>query len=492
MGGATYVVPVIIGLYFIAVLVAGVLAGRGRARLSTEWMVSSRELGTLVMVLLMGAGGISAYSFLGAPGWALDYGIPILYVVVYLCVGAFGTFFWGPRFRDLGERFGLLTQAEIFGDRFESKILRPIVAIFGIAAAMPYVVLQVKGCGYVFQITTGGLVPFWLGALIGVLVTGVFVYTSGLRGVGWANVVMGATMFVIAFATMFAVLGIHYGTWSPAPLFLDVFKSSPQHLTLPGNKNFMSTTFWSTSIIVCSLGIPGFLNQVVMYLGGKSGDVIRKQAMLVPIYYFIIAPCIIIGFLGVLKMPGLKPSDTVILRILMTSAPVWMLGLLCAGAMGAAVSSAAPIVQASAGTVVHDVVRPYYMLDEAAHYRLVRYMVVPVSAVGYVLALKDPRSLVYILLVAYGLLAQLAVAYIGIFIWPRANAQGTLCGLLAGFLVTCVYTFGPKPHPGGIHAGIFGLVANVILFVVVSVFTKPNSRSTIERYFPDLMERLYE
>lgn len=62
------------------------------------------------------------------------------------------------------------------------------------------------GMAYVLNVTTDGLIPFWLGALIAYSVVLVYVLTSGVRGVAWTNVLQGILMLAMAW-----VLGL----WLP-------------------------------------------------------------------------------------------------------------------------------------------------------------------------------------------------------------------------------------------------------------------------------------
>lgn len=71
--------------YIIVAILMGYFAGRGRDMNNVEeWGVGSRSFGPIMMYLLIGVGGVSAYTYMGSPGWAYSKGAPALYVVVYL------------------------------------------------------------------------------------------------------------------------------------------------------------------------------------------------------------------------------------------------------------------------------------------------------------------------------------------------------------------------------------------------------------------------
>jgi solute:Na+ symporter, SSS family len=69
--------------------------------------------------------------------------------------------FWlGPKIWASGREHGYLTQAQLFGDRFQSPGLRAVASVTGIVAMVPYISIQMIGAGYVFNITTGGRILF--------------------------------------------------------------------------------------------------------------------------------------------------------------------------------------------------------------------------------------------------------------------------------------------------------------------------------------------
>src|SRR5699024_9185947 len=94
----------------------------------------------------------------------------------------------------------------------------------------------------------------------------------------------------------------------------------------------------------------------------------------------------------------------------------------------------------------------------------------------------EPASLVYILLIGYGFTGQAFPIIVGIFFWPRATKIGALAGLIAGSIVTILFSF-VFVHPLGIHAGIWGFAINIPCFIVLSLLTKPASEKTLSRYF---------
>ena len=105
-----------------------------------------------------------------------------------------------------------------------------------------------------------------------------------------------------------------------------------------------------------------------------------------------------------------------------------------------------------------------------------------VTAIAYYFAVVSHASLVGLLLGAYGGVAQIFPTLIATFYWRRATVAGALAGLLTGISVNMVFLLQPAWRPLPLHEGIYGLVANGIVLVVVSLMTKPTSEARLAEY----------
>jgi SSS family solute:Na+ symporter len=57
-----------------------------------------------------------------------------------------------------------------------------------------------------------------------------------------------------------------------------------------------------------------------------------------------------------------------------------------------------------------------------------------------------------------------------------------MAGIVVGFLITTAFTL-LWPHPMGIHAGFWGLLINLPVFITVSLLTPATSADVVERFF---------
>ncbi|MGM9921010.1 MAG: sodium:solute symporter family protein, partial [Bhargavaea sp.] len=147
-------VPFMITVSYMVIAVwLGFGAGKGRNMNKVEeWGVAGRSLGPIVMYLLVGAGGISAYTFMGAPGWAYSKGVPVLYVVVYLTFMGITAWYLGPKVWDLGVKYNHVTQGAAITHRYESPALGALDSFVTSIAVLAHAVLQNTRSAYILNV----------------------------------------------------------------------------------------------------------------------------------------------------------------------------------------------------------------------------------------------------------------------------------------------------------------------------------------------------
>jgi SSS family solute:Na+ symporter len=185
-------------IYLIVILLVGLMARNEQSSSLEGYVAGDRSLGIFILFFIMGAEVFSAFAFLGGPGWTYGRGAPGFYILAYLGLGLLPWWVLGPKAARLGRKYGYLTQADLLSDRFTSRWLSAIIAIVSVGAFIPYLTIQITGAGILFEASTDGNVPFWLGSLAAFLIVTIYVYASGLRGIGWTNVIQGTIMIVVA------------------------------------------------------------------------------------------------------------------------------------------------------------------------------------------------------------------------------------------------------------------------------------------------------
>ena len=102
--------------------------------------------------------------------------------------------------------------------------------------------------------------------------------------------------------------------------------------------------------------------------------------------------------------------------------------------------------------------------------------------VAYYFAVASDVSIVALLLGSYGGIAQIFPLIFAAFYWPRATGKGALAGLLTGLAVNTFFLVFADLRPVPMHEGIYGLLANVLVFVAVSLRTAPEPIEKLRHY----------
>lgn len=479
--------PLLITLIYVAIAMMIGLRARGgqatRANMNSleEWGVAGRSMGPVTLYLLIAAGSVSAYTFMGAPGWAYSKGVAVFYVAIYLAYLALIAWYFGPKVWQFGAEFGHVTQASAIADRYQSPALGALASLVMAVGSIAYAVLQTVGSAYILFVMSGGIIPVWLGVVLVLASIAVYLYASGQRAIGRTNAFQGVLMLVVAWAVGLWAVHSATGGLSFAAVFERIQAEHVAFLTLPGAGGDMSFSFWTTSIIVSMFS---FMPPVwTQWMSASSARTIRRSATWLPTYYVVILPMVIVGFIGIYSLPDLARADTVALEYAMQHLPVVLVGLLGAGTLAASMSSSEPFIHSVSLSLSKDVLQPLLKLSNTTTGRLARRMILPIMALVIApLAIAEPGSLVMILLVGLGFASQVLPAFVGMFFWPRASRLGVMAGIVAGFLVTVAFTT-LWPHPLGIHAGFWGLIINLPIFVGVSLVTPATQADVVERFF---------
>jgi SSS family solute:Na+ symporter len=142
------------------------------------------------------------------------------------------------------------------------------------------------------------------------------------------------------------------------------------------------------------------------------------------------------------------------------------------------------LVHAAGAILVNDLYKVWFQpdLSDVAERRLIRFLVVVIAGVAYYFAAFSEYSLVGLLLYSYGFLSQFFPLLLAAFFWPRATRPGVIAGLLAGCAVAVVWHAYPQLQWQQIDPGIYGLVANVIAMVAVSLATEPPDEEHVRQF----------
>ena len=170
--------------------------------------------------------------------------------------------------------------------------------------------------------------------------------------------------------------------------------------------------------------------------------------------------------------------------------PAWVIALVVAGGLAAALSTAAGLLLVIATSVSHDLVKKIFKPDISEKGELVAARIaigVAVIIAGY-FGMNPPDYVAAIVAFAFGLAASsfFPAILLGIFD-KRTNMQGAIAGMIIGIVFTATYIiyfkFGggtPEQYWFGVSPegiGTIGMLLNFIVTFVVSRMTAPPPES---------------
>ncbi|MTJ07790.1 sodium:solute symporter family protein [Anabaena sp. UHCC 0204] len=486
------------------------------AATAADWMSAASFISMAGLISFLGYDG-SIYLM----GWTGGYVLLALLLAPYL------------------RKFGKYTVPDFVGDRYYSNIARLVAVIAAIFVSLTYVAGQMRGVGIVFSRFLQ--VDVNTGVIIGMIIVGFFAVLGGMKGITWTQV---AQYFVLIFAYLIPAIAIAYKlTGNPIPqlafttsdiadklnlIQLDLgFKEYTQPFA---NKSMLDVLFITIALMVGTAGLPHIIVRFYTVKSVRAARFSAGWALLFIAILYTTAPAVgmfsrynlitslhnktlvevqqldwankwektkLLAFEdknkdGRLQLtPNSETNEITIDKdIIVLSTPEvanlapWVIALVAAGGLAAALSTASGLLLVISSSVAHDV---YYRIFDSNASEEKRVFVGRV-VVGFALVLagyfgvNPPGFVSEVVAFAFGLAAAsfFPVIFLGIFD-KRTNSEGAIAGMLTGLIFTIIYIVGVKfggmtPWFFGVSAegiGTLGMIINFIVTLIVSRLTPP-------------------
>lgn len=462
-----------------AVVVVGTAIGfaaHGRRRMDLEqWTVGGRKFGLLLVWLLMAGETYTAFTFLGASGWAYSRGGPALYILAYLTLGNVVTFFVGPLLWEAGRRFRLQTQADYFAWRYGGRTLPAVVALLGVAALVPYLEIQLTGLGIIVHISSFGLISESTAMVCAGLLVAGFVLASGIRAVAGISVLKDLLMVAVIATVGFAVPHLHFG--GIGPMFTELVRRRPHHFTLPGATAHLGHRWYVSTVLLCATG-PAWPHNFATLFTARDAATVRRNAIVLPLYNLSLPLVFFVGLVALLTLPPLANGDLAFMAEVRATFPPWFLGL--AGGAGAltAMVPASMMLLTAATLLAKNVARPLLAPDltDAQVGRLARLVVVAMVGTSLAFALRSSATLVALLQYGYALVGEFFPGIVIGLVWPRMDRAAVLAGMAAGGATLLWASRAPEGLILGCNGGFVALAVNTAVSIASALRPRANPR----------------
>ncbi len=526
------VIIITVLVYLVITALLGYL-GYKQTKNASDYLVAGRKAHPMIMAISYGATFISTSAIVGFGGAAAVYGMGILWLTfLNIFVGIFIAFaIFGKRTRKIGHNLDAHTFPELMGKRFDSKFLQWASGLL-IFVAMPLYAgsVIIGGAQFVGETLK---INYDIALFFFVAIVAIYVVMGGLKGVMYADAFQGTIMF-IGMALLLIFTYIILGGVTPSHKALTAL--APEAKKIWGAAGHMGWTampaagsvFWwrLVSTIVMGVGI-GVLAQpqlVVRFMTVKSDREINRAILVGGVFILMMTGvAFTVGALtnvyffqklgSISIIAAAKNVEKIIPMYINSAMPPWFSAVFMITLLAAAMSTLSSQFHAMGSAFGRD------FLEKGLRVNMKNSVLT--SKIAMIIAILVSTILAYVLprffdqgsaiiargtAIFFGLCAAtfLPLYFSGLY-WKRASKAGAIAGFLTGLTVSAfwlLFVHAAESAPLGLSKAIFGvptiagktiwaevdpivvsLPLSAIVTIVVSLFTKPPSRETLDRSF---------
>jgi len=177
---------VFVALYWAYCIFWGIKSAMA-AKTASDYFIAGRRLSLWVFVLAATATSFSGWTFMGHPGLVYRDGFQYAYASFYTITIPFTGVMFLKRQWMLGKRFGYVTPGEMLSDYFRGDAIRILVVLVALLFSIPYLGLQLRASGFLFNVLTDDLLSIEVGMWILSAVVFIYVASGGLRAVAYVD-----------------------------------------------------------------------------------------------------------------------------------------------------------------------------------------------------------------------------------------------------------------------------------------------------------------
>ncbi|MCE0555488.1 MULTISPECIES: sodium:solute symporter family protein [unclassified Motilimonas] len=476
-------------------------------------------------------------SFIGYDGGVYLMGWTGGYVLLALCLA--------PYLR----KFGKFTVPDFIGDRYYSQTARMVAVFCAIFVSFTYVAGQMRGVGVVFSRFLE--VDINMGIIIGMCIVFFYAVMGGMKGITYTQVaqycVLIFAFMVPAIFTSIMMTGnpvpqLGFGSTmadGSGMYLLDKIDGLSAELGFnqytDGSKSMVDVFFITAALMVGTAGLPHVIIRFFTVPKVKDARISAGWALIFIAILYTTAPAVAafarVNMIDSINGPDLKGvsaeqapgwvtnwektglvkwedkngdgrmfysgdarnemdinRDIIVLASPeLANLPNWVVALLAAGGLAAALSTAAGLLLVISTSVAHDLLKKGLKPDMTEKQEL---LAARLSAVGAVIAagymgINPPGFVAQVVAFAFGLAASsfFPAIILGIF-YKKMNKEGAIAGMISGIVFTTAYIvffkfinpemntpdnwwFGISPE--GI--GTLGMILNFVVAIAVNKVT---------------------
>ena len=456
--------PIVLIVYFGLILGIAIWSAF-HTKTEVDFIVAGRTIGPVVGGAVLAATQISAGTVVGTVGRHYLTGVSWWYIWFGLWAGwLVSAFFVAPKLR----RFGALTVPDYVGVRFGSEKARVLAAVLIIISYTIYLVAQFQASGEI-ALAIFGIEPI-VAMLILLSSTAIYTLLGGVRSSSYIEFLQTLIM-VIGLVVAVPVLLEKAGGFSQSVTFLQSLDArligwyyGPKELAAFG--------------IAFGLSIAAAPYEMTRFYSMRDERTVRRAIMICIGFQVVIGLSVMaLGMLTRVLFPNLASEDQASSIMAFEVLPPFVGALLLVAMISAIMSTVNSILLVTGASVAHDLygkfIRPK---SSQAHLVFVnRLSIVILAIIPLYFALQKLSDVQSIVVEQTKFIASFFFVPVVIGLnWRHGTAAGAIASMIGGFFACLIWEFtgqhGFAQH--GIDAVEVGVATSLVLFVIVSRFTK--------------------
>ncbi len=415
-----------------------------------ELWVAGRSIGSIENGMAIGANWMSAASYLGVASLVAVSGYFGLAYVVGWTTGYFILLiFMAAQFR----RFGKYTAPDFVGDRFYSDWARGIAAFTTLAIAFTYAIGQASGMGLMAQYIFG--ISYEMGVILLMAVTIGYVALSGMLGTT-KNMAIQYVILIIAFTLGLYATGWTEG-WATALPYLEFGSEVAEAASIEAQfvEPFAEAGYYAWialafSLIVGTCGLPHVLVRFYTVDNERTArwSTVWGLFFICLLYWGTATYAAWGGLLydrevtdggGFSGMSGAESDALVVLTTQLADLPEWLVGLVAAGAVAAALATTAGLFISASSAAAHDIYTNLYKQDATQREQLIvgRLTIVGIGILVALIGLNPPALIGELVAMSFAIAGTVffPVFFLGLW-WENTTQEGAIAGMLTGIVLS--------------------------------------------------------
>ncbi|MBC8283360.1 MAG: sodium:solute symporter family protein [Nitrospinae bacterium] len=468
---------IVVAVYVLSLLGIGFYAYRQRQKDDMQdFFLAGRNLGFTILFLTLYATQYSGNTLLGFSGATYRNGLSFLVCVHFMTAIVVCYLLFAPQLYRLSRENQFLTPGDFIYYRYQSQALRILITLIMVYALANFTLAQMRALGTAFAGISQGRVPMWVGVIGLALVILVYESLGGMRSVAWTDAIQGG-MLLVGFLVL---TGLAFSQFGSIPDAIEKLASNPETLHKIKRPDAEGARNWMSFILLFGLGAAIYPQAIQRVYAAKNVRTLKRSLATMAFMPLITAlVSVVIGLLMAAHLPDLEkgisasgpiPSETVLtlmcIEIMQQSTfGYWLVVIIFASLLAAVMSTADSALLSISSMITHDIYGKTFRPDaDQAHLTRVGKNVTWVLMIPIVwAALSYEGDLIQLLKIKFELLIQCVPAiYLGVHS-KSLDSRTVMVGLIVGLSVTLTLVAMNWNLVSGIHSGIIGLAANLLI-----------------------------